>query len=82
MKRRAFFKLLIAGTAGLALAPSLATYQELNIPIRWVSREQVAAKYVLVQQLMENAIESHDRMIEEAIFSGSFSEKAAWEAVL
>lgn len=68
VNRHSFFKLLIAGTAGLALAPSLSTHQEFCIPIRWVGREHVAEKYALVQKLMGNAIETHDRMIEETIF--------------
>ena len=82
MNRRSFLKCLVVGTVGLAIPSTLFQSRDINVPIRWVSREQVAEKYALVQKLMENAIESHDRMIEEAIFSGSFSEQAAWERIL
>lgn len=80
MNRRGFLKLLVVGTTGLAIAPTLFAHRDLNVRICWTKDEN--QKVALIRQLMENAINTHDRMIEEAIFSGSFSEKAAWEVVL
>ena len=68
MNRRGFLKLLVVGTIGLALAP--------------IRRSNEDRKIEMVQRAMKNAIITHDRMIEEAIFSGSFSEQAAWERIL
>lgn len=53
MTRREFFKLAIAGCIGIALGGLRATR---------------LSKIELVKRLMANAIETHDRLIEEAIF--------------
>ena len=71
MDRRHFLK-LSALTIG-AFALGFQAQQELNVPFYWQRIQPVqldADKLDLVQRLLANAIESHDQLIEEAIFSG------------
>jgi hypothetical protein len=78
VNRRGFIKLLLAGTAGIALTP-LAP-QELSVKLTWVTTND-AQKHALVLYLVDNAIESHDALIEEMVFRASVgADRVMWEA--
>lgn len=72
MNRRSFFSRITKGLLGLAIAQPLADLvQPVNTPIAWKSYSPSAAQIAFVKSILQNAIDTHDRMIEEAIFSES-----------
>lgn len=64
MNRRTFLRVLGGAVVGAAIAPSVL----IEPSPRVLSREE---KIAMLQRLLEHAIESHDRLIEEAIFTQS-----------
>ena len=78
MNRRHFLKVLTVGAVGLTCGVSLFKQRELNVPIRWSApwpqhhyRETDQKKIELAKRLIAKAIESHDQLIEEAIFGAN-----------
>jgi hypothetical protein len=74
MNRRGFLSLLAKGMAALAVAPLIPTIAEpvnLSVPMTWIpaSANISDPKFAMIKALLDNAIRTHDDLLEQAIFS-------------